>query len=61
MTLTWLYVHALVLAGRVCYKKTAAEIVSVESDVSAYSRYTPLPTGPLLLLHKYKHIRTHCY
>lgn len=52
---TSLCVCVLVPAGRACYRKTAAEIVSAESGASACSRRTLLPTGPLSLLHKYKH------
>lgn len=52
-------VCVLAPAGRACCRKTAAEIVSVESGSSAYSRHTPLPTDPLSLLHKYKHTLRH--
>lgn len=49
---TLLCVCVLAPEGTACCKKTAVEIVSVESGASAYSRHTPLPTGPLSLLHK---------
>lgn len=49
---TWQCVRVLAPAGRACCKKTAEEILSVESGVSADSRNTLLPTGPLSQLHK---------
>ena len=52
---TWLCVYVPAPAGRVCCRKTAAEIVSAESAASAYSKRTLLPTGPLSLLRKHKH------